>query len=41
MQDLNITGEEPDWFRRDVLDTVAEVKDESLNGLKKEYDELK
>ena len=41
MQDLQVTGDEPDWFKKDILDSVTEVKDESLGGLKKEYTKLK
>lgn len=41
MRDLKVTGEEPDWYKKDLLDTVSDVKDDSLAGLKKEYAKLK
>lgn len=41
MKDLKVTGEEPEWFRKDLLDTVTDMKDDSLAGLKKEYSKLK
>lgn len=41
MNDLKISGDEPEWFKKDLLDTVTQVKDDSLPGLKKEYEKLK
>lgn len=41
MQDLKVTGDEPDWLKKDLYDKFTEVKDDTLAGIKKEYQKIK